>query len=153
MADQPLRAHEMMEYVYNVADVAYPVSIRDQMIRARWLVQKAHDLGFFGLGRDQPYRRLLVCGAGAAGVTAGPLRRPTASLHSPRITRSQGKWQIAPDYLNNRRKPACSKWRSVVNASVKRRRCMRTKLAQSTGLQPLSGRDCQSCQASASSTA
>ena len=27
--DQFLRAHEMMEYVYNVADVAYPVSIRD----------------------------------------------------------------------------------------------------------------------------
>jgi hypothetical protein len=70
MPDQLLRAHEMMEYVYNVADVAYPVSIRDQMNRARWLVQKAYDLGFFGPSRDSAYRRLLVCGAGAAGVTA-----------------------------------------------------------------------------------
>jgi hypothetical protein len=69
MSDQLLRAHEMMEYVYNVADVAYPVSIRDQMNRARWLVEKAHDLGFFGPIRPT-YRKLLVCGAGAAGVTA-----------------------------------------------------------------------------------
>jgi len=60
----------MTAYVYNVADVAYPVSIRDQMNRARWLVQKAHDLGFFGPKREAAYRRLLVCGAGAAGVTA-----------------------------------------------------------------------------------
>jgi hypothetical protein len=60
----------MMEYVYNVADVAYPVSIRDQMNRSRWLVAKAYDLGFFGPTRDKQYRRLLVCGAGAAGVTA-----------------------------------------------------------------------------------
>ena len=67
---QLLRAHEMMEYVYNVADVAYPVSIRDQMNRSRWLVAKAYDLGFFGPTRDKQYRRLLVCGAGAAGVTA-----------------------------------------------------------------------------------
>lgn len=68
--DQLLRAHEMMEYVYNVADVAFPVSIRDQMNRARWLVDKAYDLGFFGPKRAAEYRRLLVCGAGAAGVTA-----------------------------------------------------------------------------------
>ncbi|MGO9598186.1 MAG: FAD-dependent oxidoreductase [Isosphaeraceae bacterium] len=67
---QFLRAHEMMEYVYNVADVAYPVSIRDQMNRARWLVAKAYDLGFFGPSRDAKYRRILVCGGGAAGVTA-----------------------------------------------------------------------------------
>jgi hypothetical protein len=59
-----------MEYVYNVADVSYPVSIRDQMNRARWLVRKAFDLGFFGPYRNKKYRKLLVCGAGAAGVTA-----------------------------------------------------------------------------------
>ncbi len=53
----------MMEYVYNVADVAYPVSIRDQMNRSRWLIAKAYDLGFFGPIRDIQYRRLLVCGA------------------------------------------------------------------------------------------
>jgi hypothetical protein len=70
MSDQFLRAHEMMEYAYSVADVAYPVSIRDQMNRARWLVQKAHDLGFFGPKRDPKYCRLLVCGAGASGATA-----------------------------------------------------------------------------------
>jgi hypothetical protein len=70
MSDQLLRAHEVMEYVYNVADVAYPVSIRDQMNRAYWLVQKANDLGFFGPNREEQYRKLLVCGAGAAGVTA-----------------------------------------------------------------------------------
>jgi hypothetical protein len=69
MPDQLLRAHEMMEYIYNVADVAYPVSIRDQMNRARWLVQKAHDLGFFSPSRPS-YKKLLICGAGAAGVTA-----------------------------------------------------------------------------------
>ena len=63
-------AHEMMEYVYNVADVAYPVSIRDQMNRSRWLVTKAYDLGFFGPARDIQHRGLLVCGAGAA---ASPL--------------------------------------------------------------------------------
>jgi len=67
---QLLRAHEMMEYVYNVADVAYPVSIRDQMNRSSWLVAKAYDLGFFGPSRETKYRRLLVCGAGAAGVSA-----------------------------------------------------------------------------------
>jgi hypothetical protein len=66
MPDQLLRAHEVMEYVYNVADVSYPVSIRDQMNRARWLVRKAFDLGFFGPHRDNKYRKLLVCGAGAA---------------------------------------------------------------------------------------
>jgi hypothetical protein len=61
MADEQfLRAHEVMEYVYNVADVAYPISIRDQMNRARWLVQKAYDLGFFGPTREKRYRRLLV---------------------------------------------------------------------------------------------
>jgi hypothetical protein len=70
MPDQLLRAHEVMEYFYNVADVAYPVSIRDQMNRARWLVQKANDLGFFGRNREEKFRKLLVCGAGAAGVTA-----------------------------------------------------------------------------------
>ena len=60
----------MMEYVYNVADVAYPVSIRDQMNRSRWLVAKAYDLGFFGPTRDKQYRRLLVCGA---ALLASPL--------------------------------------------------------------------------------
>lgn len=70
MSDQLLRAHEMMAYVYNVADVEYPVSVRDQMNRARWLIEKAYDLGFFGPKRDAKHRRLLVCGAGAAGVTA-----------------------------------------------------------------------------------
>ena len=67
---QFLLAHEVAEYIYNVADVAYPVSIRDQMNRARWLVDKAHDAGFFGPARDSKFRCLLVCGAGAAGVTA-----------------------------------------------------------------------------------
>jgi hypothetical protein len=67
---QFLRAHEAMEFFYSVADVSYPVSIRDQMNRARWLVDKAHDLGFFGPKRDEKYRRLLVCGAGAVGATA-----------------------------------------------------------------------------------
>lgn len=70
MPDQLLRAHEVMEYVYNVADVSYPVSIRDQMNRAAWMVQKAYDMGFFGPVRQAAYRKLLVCGAGAAGVTA-----------------------------------------------------------------------------------
>ena len=67
---QFLRAHEMMPYVYNIADVAYPVSIRDQMNRARWIIDKARDHGFFGPKRKEKYRRLLVCGAGASGVTA-----------------------------------------------------------------------------------
>ena len=47
----------MMEYVYNVSDIAYPVSIRDQMNRSCWLVAKAYDLGFFGPSREPRYRR------------------------------------------------------------------------------------------------
>lgn len=70
MPHQLLRAHEVAEYVFNVADVEYPVSIRDQMNRACWLVQQAYDLGFFGPKREREYRRLLICGAGAAGVSA-----------------------------------------------------------------------------------
>jgi hypothetical protein len=70
MSDQLLRAHEVGEFIFNIADVAYPVSIRDQMNRAWWIVQKAHDLGFFGPRREKKYQRLLICGAGASGVTA-----------------------------------------------------------------------------------
>lgn len=70
LISQFLRAHEVMEYVYSITGVTYPVSIRDQMNRARWLVSQAYDLGFFGPVRDGDYRRLLVCGAGAAGATA-----------------------------------------------------------------------------------
>lgn len=70
MPHQLLRAHEVMEYVFNVAGVEYPVSIRDQINRGHWLVQQAYDLGFFGPTRERKYRRLLICGAGAAGVSA-----------------------------------------------------------------------------------
>lgn len=70
MPHQLLRAHEVAEYVFNVADVEYPVSIRDQMNRVCWIVQQAYDLGFFGPRRERKYCRLLICGAGAAGVSA-----------------------------------------------------------------------------------
>jgi hypothetical protein len=85
---QLLRAHEMMEYVYNVADVTYPVSIRDQMNRSRWIVEEAYNLGFFGPIRAEEYQRLLVCGAGAAGVTAA-LHALSLNIETVLIERSR----------------------------------------------------------------
>jgi hypothetical protein len=43
-----------------------PISIRDQMVRAQWLAVRALQDGLVTVGG----RVLVVCGAGAGGVTA-----------------------------------------------------------------------------------
>ncbi len=58
----PLRAHD--RYI-DLSGAFAPGSIRDQMLRAQWIVDRIVDAGWCGLGRP-----LLIIGAGTTGVSA-----------------------------------------------------------------------------------
>ena len=64
MPDPFVDAHQIDALELTLGGVV-PVSIRDQMLRGRVLVERIHELGLIGDGR-----RLLVVGAGAGGATA-----------------------------------------------------------------------------------
>jgi hypothetical protein len=67
--DPILFAHEVAPLIFDIGGRLYPISIRDQMVRAQWLVDRAIEENLIGDAADEP-RSLLVVGAGAAGVTA-----------------------------------------------------------------------------------
>ena len=65
MIDPFLLAHEVAPLCFEIGGILSPVSIRDQMIRGRWIVDRAMEAGLV-----LPGGNLLIIGAGAAGVTA-----------------------------------------------------------------------------------
>ena len=66
MPDPFLAAHAIGYGVYSIAGRLYPISIRDQMVRAQMLIERAVTHTLLRPGMDS----LLVIGAGAAGVAA-----------------------------------------------------------------------------------
>lgn len=66
MADPFLLAHLVRPLFFDIGGALSPVSIRDQMIRGRMIVDRSVEAGLLGTGRSP----LLVIGAGAAGATA-----------------------------------------------------------------------------------
>lgn len=64
MPDPFLLAHSVGPGLFEISGLR-PISIRDQMVRGRMLVERATAEGLLG-----PHRRLLVIGAGAGGVSA-----------------------------------------------------------------------------------
>jgi hypothetical protein len=65
MADPFLLAHQVAESAFDIGGKLYPVSIRDQMVRAQSIIDRAMAAGYKGTGKE-----LLIIGAGAAGVAA-----------------------------------------------------------------------------------
>lgn len=65
MVDAFLLEHQINPLIYAIGGGLNPASIKDQMIRARMMVDKAYEAALIG-----PKRALLVIGLGAAGATA-----------------------------------------------------------------------------------
>ena len=65
MPDTFLEAHRLDPLQFTISSPLTPISIRDQMVRAKMLVDRAIDENLIGV--DRP---LFVVGAGAGGVTA-----------------------------------------------------------------------------------
>src|SRR5579871_2990726 len=65
MPDPLLVAHAVYPFTFDISGRLTPISIRDQMVRARMIVDHAYQAGLIGEGRP-----LVVAGAGAAGATA-----------------------------------------------------------------------------------
>jgi hypothetical protein len=65
MADPFLLAHYLEPLIFDIGGPLAPISIRDQMFRARTFVQRARTAGYL-----TPDSEFLVVGAGAAGVSA-----------------------------------------------------------------------------------
>jgi ribulose 1,5-bisphosphate synthetase/thiazole synthase len=66
MSDPILEAHQILPRFFLLTAKGFsPISIRDQMVRAQWLVERAWTTGALSKGA-----RVLVVGAGAAGATA-----------------------------------------------------------------------------------
>ncbi len=70
MRDPFLREHRFAPYNFLLAGRIYPISIRDQMIRAEMFVQRALRERLISSRRKHPF---IVIGAGAAGATAAAL--------------------------------------------------------------------------------
>jgi len=65
MADPLIDSHEVSPGVYTLGTPLTPISIRDQMVRGRWLVDR-----LLGSKILRPGYRVAVIGAGAGGATA-----------------------------------------------------------------------------------
>ena len=65
MADPFLLAHQVGPRFFDLSGKLNPISIREQMIRARLLVERAKQANLIGPNSD-----LLVIGSGACGATA-----------------------------------------------------------------------------------
>ena len=65
MLDSFLLAHRIRPLCFEIGGLLSPISIRDQMIRGRWIVDRAQEARLIDANRP-----LLVVGAGAAGATA-----------------------------------------------------------------------------------
>lgn len=68
MADLFLSAHQLAPRLYSVGGKIYPISIRDQMLRGRLLVDRLLEVGV--VRKYDWDRPLVILGAGAAGVSA-----------------------------------------------------------------------------------
>lgn len=67
MSDPFLHAHHVAQRIFNISGKLTPVSIKDQMIRARLFVDRAAENGEIS---EAPNQGLLVIGGGACGITA-----------------------------------------------------------------------------------
>ena len=65
MGDPLVDAHWLWAYLYVLGSPLTPISIRDQMVRSRWLIDRLVSVGQLRIGD-----KLLVVGAGVAGATA-----------------------------------------------------------------------------------
>lgn len=65
MPDPFLLAHQVLPACFEIGGRLSPSSIRDQMIRATWVVERSVEARIIS-----PSKKLLVIGAGAAGATA-----------------------------------------------------------------------------------
>lgn len=65
MPDPFLLAHAVAPLSFDIGGRLTPISIRDQMLRGRMIVERGVEAGLIG-----PGRRLVVVGAGAAGASA-----------------------------------------------------------------------------------
>jgi hypothetical protein len=77
MADPFLLAHLVSPFFFDIEGTLSPISIRDQMIRGRMIVDRAVEEGLLNRGA----RSLLVIGAGAAGATAA-IRAAQHGVHT-----------------------------------------------------------------------
>ncbi|MBY0586359.1 hypothetical protein K2X85_04235 [bacterium] len=66
MVDPFLSIHHLRDNIFDTAGIQYPISIRDQMIRGRKLVDRGFENGLI----NDKDKNLLVVGAGAGGVSA-----------------------------------------------------------------------------------
>lgn len=90
MSDTFLDAHKLGPRLYSVGGRLNPVSIRDQMIRGELFVRRAAESGLLQRdGKD----RLLIVGAGAAGVAAA---LEAAALDVPTLLIDKGNQGFAP---------------------------------------------------------
>jgi hypothetical protein len=77
MPDPFLRAHAVSQLVFDISSGVVPRSIRDQIVRAVTVVNRAVESGYIApppagaAAADRPGRQLLVVGGGVAGMTAG----------------------------------------------------------------------------------
>lgn len=86
--DPFLLAHRIRPYVFEIGGAQSPGSIRDQMLRACMLVDRAVELKL--LSND---RRLLVVGAGAAGASAA-IRAAKAGIETTLIEKENQPFNV-----------------------------------------------------------
>jgi len=85
MRDPFLREHRFAPYHFLLAGRIYPISIRDQMIRAEMFVERALRENLISSRRQHPF---MVIGGGAGGATAAML---AASRGVPTVLLERGK--------------------------------------------------------------
>lgn len=67
MADPFLDAHRVLPGLHLIGFPVAPISIRDQMLRGRLIIDRALEVGLISPGQKEP---VLIVGAGAGGATA-----------------------------------------------------------------------------------
>ena len=88
MPDPFLIHHEVYPFCFNIGGRLSPVSIRDQMVRGRAIVDRLVAAGLIGVGLD-----LVVAGAGAAGVTAA-MHAASLGVNAHLIERGPGPFAV-----------------------------------------------------------
>jgi len=88
MADPILDAHSLLPRLYLLGSPLTPISIRDQMLRARWTVDRLVQNGELREGT-----RVLIVGAGAAGATAA-IRAAEHHAHALLVEQSGGAFGV-----------------------------------------------------------
>jgi hypothetical protein len=88
MADPILDGHRLLESLYLLGSPLTPISIRDQMLRARWLIDRLILNKHLKAGG-----RMLIVGAGAAGATAA-IRAAQHSVYALLVEQSGGAFSV-----------------------------------------------------------